>query len=102
LRRLLRAHNGTNNNWINKQTFVCLQVRRSDLPPDSLDPVPEQLIDGVNQDIGQGFAELPECLEQALRNAGTFHDNQGHVDSKRQVITGLEDIIADYLAPALP
>lgn len=68
-----------------------------DLPPDFFDLIPQQLIDELNQIFGQGFTQLPASVYQAIVGGLTFDDNHGTPAHTRQVLTGLEDELAEAL-----
>ncbi|TVY65674.1 hypothetical protein LSUE1_G006049 [Lachnellula suecica] len=97
--KILAPSDATNNDFGNNNNIlsgdpISIPVRRADLPPDSLDPIPQQTVDELNQDVGQIGTELPEGITQVLQGAGSFQDNQGSADTKRQVFTGIEDIVS--------
>jgi hypothetical protein len=73
------------------------------LPPDFFDLIPQQTIDELNQDFGQGFTQLPAGVYQAIVGGLTLDDNHGTpAHNTRQVLTGLEDELAQIAPEILP
>jgi hypothetical protein len=80
------------------------QVRRQDagLPDDALDLIPDQTVTSLNQDFSQLATDGPTDVAGILVGAVTGDDTSNKYNSKRQVLTGVEDIIAQDIAGYIP
>lgn len=73
-----------------------------DLPSDALDLIPDQTVTSLNQDFGQIFSDGPTDLAGAVEGALSNDDTSSTFNGRRQVLTGVEDIIAEDLVDYLP
>ena len=73
-----------------------------DLPSDALDLIPDQTVTSLNQDFSQIFSDGPIDLAGAVEGALSNDDTSETFNGKRQVLTGLEDIIADDIVAYVP
>jgi hypothetical protein len=80
------------------------QVRRQDagLPDDALDLIPDQTVTSLNQDFSQLTIDGPTDVAGILAGAVTGDDTSNKYNSKRQVLTGVEDIIAQDIVGYIP
>jgi len=74
----------------------------SGLPDDALDLIPDQTVTSLNQDFGQLFSDGPTDVAGVLAGAVTGDDTSNSYNGKRQVLTGVEDIIAQDVAGFIP
>lgn len=72
------------------------------LPDDALDIIPDQTVTSLQQDFSQLFSDGPTDVGGVLDGAITGDDTSEQYNGKRQVLTGLEDIIAQDLVGAIP
>ncbi|CZR55071.1 uncharacterized protein PAC_04957 [Phialocephala subalpina] len=77
------------------------QVR--DLPDDALDIIPDQTVDALQLDFSQLFSDGPTDVGGILDGAITGDDTSEKFNGKkRQVLTGVEDVIAQDLVGLIP
>jgi len=79
-------------------------VRARDLPDGALSLIPDQTLTSLNKVGSQLVTDGPEDLTTILEGAlaGEPTDSKFSADEKRQVLTGLEDVIAQDLAKYIP
>jgi len=65
-----------------------------------LDIIPQQTVDELQTDVSDVVTVLPGSIAKVTEGAGTFNDNGSN--QKRQVVTGLEDVIAQTVAGDIP
>lgn len=80
------------------------QVRRQEagLPDDALDLIPDQTDTSLNQDFSQLVTDGSTDVASILAGAVTGDDTSNKYNSKRQVLTGVEDIIVQDIAGFIP
>ena len=75
------------------------------MPPDALDLIPDQTVTSLNQDFSQLITDGPTDLVGILDGvvSGDDTSDQYNADKREaQVLTGIEDIIAQDLAGYIP
>jgi hypothetical protein len=73
-----------------------------DLPSDALDLIPDQTVTSLNQDFSQIFSDGPTDLAGAAAGALSGDDTSESFNGRRQVLTGLEDLLADDVVAYVP
>ncbi|KAE9368305.1 hypothetical protein N431DRAFT_443757 [Stipitochalara longipes BDJ] len=74
----------------------------SGIPDDALDLIPDQTVTSLNQDFGQLASDGPTDVVGVLAGALSGDDTSNKYNGKRQVLTGVEDIIAQDIAGFIP
>ncbi len=82
----------------------ALRHQDNGIPNDFLDLIPDQTVTSLNQDAGELPADGPTDLTGIIGGALTGDDTNNKYNGKReaQVLTGVEDIVAQDVAGYIP
>jgi len=97
---------GNGNNIGSGDSGLKIGRKVRDLPPDAAALIPEQTIDELDEDFSGLITIVPGSIQKVAQGAVSGVDNQKRETkeqlNKKQVLTGLEDIIAQGIAADLP